>query len=248
MAVMRYWNNNRANVPRTTVMYLSGQRGVQDVGMAWEGVLCEWYQSRNDNWAYGFISNLKGDFKWNGNQANNPIAVTWDPYNFAHELGHNFGSSHTHDFCGDKAWGDPNPIDYCIETDNNCVQPWVGVLPKCTAPPTAFGGGAGTIMGYCDEIGPGFIKNIAMTLGLNHPCGNKPERVVTAMKAEVQRKQRAYPACFAPQPAAEPAIFVSNTAANAAANSSAPPSGATARWAHAALGLWAAALLALLCI
>ena len=31
MAVMRYWNNNRANVPRTTVMYLSGQRGVQDV-------------------------------------------------------------------------------------------------------------------------------------------------------------------------------------------------------------------------
>ena len=80
-------------------------------GMAWEGVLCEWYQvgaasaflyrcgaalpaapaqgtprlpaccasptlrcastlqTRNQNWAYGFLSNLKGDFKWNGNQA-----------------------------------------------------------------------------------------------------------------------------------------------------------------------------------
>lgn len=31
LAVMRYWNGNRVNVPRTTVMYLSGQRGVQDV-------------------------------------------------------------------------------------------------------------------------------------------------------------------------------------------------------------------------
>lgn len=49
------------------------------------------------------------------------------------------------DYCGDKAWGDPNPIDYCIPTDNNCVQPWVGVLPKCTGPVTAFGGGAGTM-------------------------------------------------------------------------------------------------------
>ena len=96
LAVMRYWNGNRVNVPRTTVMYLSGQRGVTDVvragrrcegvarwlkqsgqggrasclprepawrcrycrrrrtqpprastlpqGMAWEGVLCDWYQ------------------------------------------------------------------------------------------------------------------------------------------------------------------------------------------------------------
>lgn len=82
---------------------------IQWQGMAWEGVLCEWYQvtdqgflqcardglaasrlpptagmhpcpplhpaplsasqSRSDNWAYGFLSNLKGDFKWNGNQA-----------------------------------------------------------------------------------------------------------------------------------------------------------------------------------
>lgn len=109
------------------------------------------------------------------------------------ELGHNFGSSHTHgaptavepaclsaslaalappaaplpcraansslyyqpshppcthaaaDFCGNKAWGDPNPIDYCIPTDNDCEQPWVGVLPQCTGPVTAFGGGPGTM-------------------------------------------------------------------------------------------------------
>ena len=128
----------------------------------------------------------------------------------------------------------------------------MGVLPKCSGKVTAFGGGAGTIMGYCDEIGPGYIKNVAMTLGLNHPCGNKPERVVTAMKALVQKKQAAFPQCFAPQPAAEPPIFVSGKAANAAANASgagAPPSGAQARWppalAAVALALLSAALVAL---
>ena len=56
-----------------------------------------------------------------------------------------FPSYQSADYCGDKAWGDPNPIDYCIPTDNNCVQPWVGVLPKCTGPVTAFGGGPGTM-------------------------------------------------------------------------------------------------------
>jgi len=30
-AVMNWWNANRRDVPRTVVMYLSGQRGVKDV-------------------------------------------------------------------------------------------------------------------------------------------------------------------------------------------------------------------------
>ena len=37
-------------------------------GMAWEGVLCGWYGSKGDNWAYGFTSNLEGDFTWSGVQ------------------------------------------------------------------------------------------------------------------------------------------------------------------------------------
>lgn len=37
-------------------------------GMAWEGVLCGWYGSKGDNWAYGFTSNLEGDFAWSGVQ------------------------------------------------------------------------------------------------------------------------------------------------------------------------------------
>lgn len=36
--------------------------------MAWEGVLCGWYGSKGDNWAYGFTSNLEGDFTWSGVQ------------------------------------------------------------------------------------------------------------------------------------------------------------------------------------
>lgn len=57
-----------------------------------------------------------------------------------------------------------------------CPQPnGYGILPNCTAKPTAFGGGPGTIMGYCDEIGPGYINNVAMTFGLNHPCEWLPD-------------------------------------------------------------------------
>ena len=34
---MNWWNANRRDVPRTVVMYLSGQRGVKDVVSGWGG-------------------------------------------------------------------------------------------------------------------------------------------------------------------------------------------------------------------
>lgn len=79
----------------------------------------------------------------------------------------------------------PTNTDDCVQSDGYyfqgqdkpiCPQPnGYGILPNCTAKPTAFGGGPGTIMGYCDEIAPGYINNVAMTFGLNHPCEWLPD-------------------------------------------------------------------------
>ncbi len=93
------------------------------------------------------------------------------PPSLSAEVGHNFGAIHAFDYCGKDGWGDNQPVDYCKQTDNGCSQPnGYGFVPKCSSTPSAFGGGGGTIMSYCDEIGPGYIRNVAMTFGKNHPC------------------------------------------------------------------------------
>ncbi|PRW56905.1 phosphoglucomutase PGM3 isoform B [Chlorella sorokiniana] len=208
-AVTNWWNANRQDVPRAMVMHLSGQRRVNGVGMAGDEVLCDWYKAKqsnkpSSNEAYGFLSSMEGDFSWSG--VGNPDGVTWDVYNFAHEVGHVFGAPHTHEFC--NILGNPNTVDDCVRSEGypylgqwkaRCPQPnGVGILPTCTGKPTAFGGGSGTIMGYCDEIRPGYIDNVAMTFGLNHPCGNEPDRVVRVMKAHVAARYALYPQCLTP--------------------------------------------------
>ncbi|KAI7838969.1 hypothetical protein COHA_007255 [Chlorella ohadii] len=212
-AVKAWWDANRPNVPRAATIALSGQQNVNWVGYAWDEVLCDWYKAKEENnpkgnWAYGYLSYMQNDFRWNG--INNPASVTRDVYNFAHELGHIFGSPHTHEFC--NILGNPNTVDDCERSEGyvylgkdkpQCPQPngWYK-LPNCTAKPTAFGGGPGTIMaswewgrGYCDER-PGDMANIAMTFGLNHPCGNEPDRVVRVIKQHVAVRNAAYPQCF----------------------------------------------------
>ena len=63
------------------------------------------------------------------------------------EVGHNFGAIHAFDYCGKDGWGDNTPVDYCKQSENGCSQPnGYGIVPKCSAKPTAFGGGGGTIM------------------------------------------------------------------------------------------------------
>lgn len=106
------------------------------------------------------------------------------------EVGHNFGAIHAFDYCGKDGWGDNTPVDYCKQSDNGCSQPnGYGIVPKCSSAPTAFGGGGGTIMSYCDEIAPNYIRNVAMTFGKNHPC----EYCSTRSSARLRDRQ---PMCF----------------------------------------------------
>src|SRR5437870_2899288 len=84
--VRTYWNdpaNDMASIagPRTVVHFLSGKR-VQG-GIAYLNVLC------NARYGYG-VSQVFGSF-----DLSRPSQI-WDVLVFSHELGHNFGSPHTH--------------------------------------------------------------------------------------------------------------------------------------------------------
>ncbi|MCC5824299.1 MAG: M12 family metallo-peptidase [Phycisphaerales bacterium] len=119
-----HWNLNMRHVPREAVQGLSG-RGLGG-GVAYLNALCSM------PWGHGVSANLNGSF---------PMPVidnshqNWDLMVVAHELGHNFGSGHTHD-------GYNPPIDGCGNSD-------------CSLAPNS------TIMSYC-HLCPGGLSNIDM--------------------------------------------------------------------------------------
>lgn len=123
-----FWGGQMSGVSRTVTHGLSG-RGLGG-GVAYVNVLC------NTGWGYGVSTNLAGSF---------PIPLAdhrggnWDPFVVAHELGHNFGTGHTHDSY------DP-VIDGCGNGD--CSAAW-----------------GGTIMSYCHGCAGG-MANIVMAF---HP-------------------------------------------------------------------------------
>ena len=90
-------------------------------GIAYVNVLCDNF------WGYGVSANIGGNIDW-GTWTGDPTGNSWDFVVLAHELGHNFGASHTHNYCP--------PIDRCYANCDgvtNCVQ--------------------GTIMSYCHLCG-----------------------------------------------------------------------------------------------
>jgi len=94
-------------------------------GIAYVRVLC------NTNYAYAINGNMVGYFP---TPVQNYNGQNWDIYVFAHEVGHVFGASHTHEL-------NP-PVDYC------------GSTPGCSAT-------RGTIMSYCHQCSGG-LTNIQM--------------------------------------------------------------------------------------
>ena len=142
--------------------------------------------------AYGVSAGLSGTFN-----ASTP-QVIWDSIVVAHEIGHAFGSSHTHTY--DNPFIAPSPntggaIDCCY-SDNATGQCGValggagryGNLPGTSS---ITGGGAGqrngTIMSYCHLLSGG-MGNLAWTFGTDHPYGVNPGRVPTVMSNQAQSK------------------------------------------------------------
>lgn len=113
------WNSTMQSQPRTIAHMISRKFGSLG-GIAWVNVLCNSVTSGN---GYGY-SNTNGTI-------NNFPVYSWDIMVVAHEIGHNFGSPHTHS-C---TWPG-GAIDSCYEVEGSC---YTGpVIPR-----------SGTIMSYC---------------------------------------------------------------------------------------------------
>ena len=116
-----YWKANYGGVSRSLAAMLSGKSPSQNSasGIAWVGGLC------SSSYGYSFskvfrMNYLSGDAKLVG-----------------HEIGHNFGSPHTH--CYSPA------VDHCISQGGSCYD----------GPTSCPSGGPGTVMSYCHLVGCG---------------------------------------------------------------------------------------------
>jgi hypothetical protein len=132
--VGNWWHANRpkSSYPRTLVHYLSGKPVTG--GIAWLNVLCgdDFFQSGNWGGAYG-VTQINGNYPSN----------LWDLIASAHEMGHNFGSPHTHCFSP--------PIDMCYSGEPGCYSgPVVNPGPL-----------GGTLMSYCHLLSGG-LSNISL--------------------------------------------------------------------------------------
>ena len=192
----RYWNLNKTQVPRTIAHFMSAKSA--GGGVAWQGALC----SSAFNYPlscpglpadapyggdYGFTGNLTGGFN-----IQNP-SVVWDIVAVSHEIGHNFGSPHSH--CYGGYGGNPSPIDTCPSTQQagDCSAPACG----CTGTlPGPQGSGSGTIMSYC-HLRSGTYSNISLNFGTGQIYGVQPAREAARMSSYVTSTAAASPSCLA---------------------------------------------------
>lgn len=125
-----YWRDNMTATNRTIAHKLSGTSGG---GRAYVDALCD------DQWGYG-VSCVDGSFPW----PYEPGPANWDLIVVAHEIGHNYGSRHTHCYSP--------PIDQCYNQENGCYSGPVDCL-------------RGTIMSYCHVCSLLGVENIDLVFG-----------------------------------------------------------------------------------
>jgi|GEM_PF-959359 len=184
-----YWNDDSRNtdrsLPRHHVHLLSGKR--TGGGVTYVHTL----PAEAKRTAYGMSGGLRGNF-----DPRNP-QVIWDSVVMTHELGHAFGSSHTHSFDSPHVElptsKDGGAIDCCYADTNtsqcgrrNGGAGVLGVLPGVNSISGGSPGGAtGTIMSYCHLLNGG-DRNMAWSFGANHSYGVNPGRVPELMTAVAQ--------------------------------------------------------------
>lgn len=124
-----WWHANRprASYPRAVVHFMSGKPVTG--GIAWLDVLCQSDFSQGGHWGGGYgVTQVYGNYPAN----------LWDLLAIAHELGHNFGTPHTHCFSP--------PLDQCYGGEGGCYS----------GPSVNPGPLGGTIMSYCHLLVGGY--------------------------------------------------------------------------------------------
>ncbi len=172
-----YWNApSRAKQQRHHVHLLSAKNG--GGGVAYMNTL------DSPAYSYGVSTGVEGNFS-----AASPQLV-WDAIQVAHEIGHAFGSDHTHNFDAPyigSAQGGAIDCCYADSTNSQCGarnggagRP--GALPGISSLTGGQSGqGTGTLMSYCHQVGGGY-PNLSFSFGTNHPYGINPGRVVDVMR------------------------------------------------------------------
>jgi hypothetical protein len=124
--VSSYWAANYGNVSRAVTVMLSGKGSTNSAsGIAWISGLC------SASYGYSFSQVFLMSY------------LTGDASVVGHEIGHNFGSPHTHCYSP--------PADNCFNGEGGCYSGGT----SCPAPQTINGvtGVTGTLMSYCQLFG-----------------------------------------------------------------------------------------------
>jgi hypothetical protein len=171
-----YWNANNSGINRAAAAMLSGRGGAGAAGIAWLDVLC----SKTSGYSYTQL------------YTSGTTLRTGEVMVVAHEIGHNFGSPHTHCY-------NP-PLDNCYNTESGC---YTGTK-SCPTSTTINGvpNVTGTLMSYCHLGGIG-----CTTSNVFHPGS------VALLQPKIQNKVNVciFPVGTTPPPAAPTISTVSPT-------------------------------------
>lgn len=178
-----HWNSpGRSNQPRHHVHLLSARNA--GGGVAYVNTL----SAAANHKAYGVSGNISGGFS-----ASNP-QIVYDAVVVAHEIGHAFGSAHTHSFDDPYVGSSQGGAIDCCYSDARGRQCTAqlggkfrdGILPGINSISGGTPGtGAGTIMSYCDGLNGG-MRNLSFNFGTNHSRGVNPWRVASVLQSSAQ--------------------------------------------------------------
>ncbi len=140
-----WWSANQSAVPRAFAMLLSGKSSSPNSGsgIAWVNSYCRTQGSG-------------GSYSINQVFTNTGIAASASGFLVGHELGHNFGASHTH--CSNATTGAAptatGTIDQCYSGESGCYS------GTTSCPTSGPGAPKGTLMSYCHVSPSGCTSNV----------------------------------------------------------------------------------------